>query len=266
MFIFALKTDIMGRAFEFRKARKFKRWAAMSKAFTKIGKEISIAVKEGGPSPENNQRLRTAIQNAKAANMPKDNIARAIKKASEKDFTGFKEIVYEGYAPHGIAVLVETATDNLNRTVANNLNRTVANVRSYFNKTNGSLGTSGSVEFLFERKCFFQIKQAEEIDLEELELELIDHGVEELFAEEGNPDAENEAAKEPSIMIYGLFPNYGNLQKALDDMSLEVITSGFERVPMELKELSEDQEAEVDKLLQKLNEDDDVQNVYHNMG
>jgi len=258
MFIFAAKSNKMGRAFEFRKARKFKRWAAMSKAFTKIGKEISIAVKEGGPSPENNQRLRTAIQNAKAANMPKDNIARAIKKASEKDFTGFKEIVYEGYAPHGIAVLVETATDNLNRTVAN--------VRSYFNKTNGSLGTSGSVEFLFERKCFFQIKQTGEIDLEELELELIDHGVEELFAEEGDPDAENEAAKEPSVMIYGLFPNYGSLQKALDDMNMEVITSGFERVPMELKELNEDQESEVDKLLQKLNEDDDVQNVYHNMG
>jgi len=248
----------MGRAFEFRKARKFKRWAAMSKAFTKIGKEISMAVKEGGPNPESNQRLRMAMQNGKAANMPKDNIKRAIKKASEKDFTGFKEIVYEGYAPHGIAVLVETATDNHIRTVAN--------VRSYFSKTNGSLGTSGSVEFLFERKCFFQIEQTGEIDIEELELELIDFGVEELFAEEGDPDAENEADKIASIMIYGLFPSYGNLQKALDDMNMEVITSGFERVPMELKKLNEEQEAEVDKLLQKFDEDDDVQNVYHNMG
>jgi len=248
----------MGRAFEFRKARKFKRWAAMSKAFTKIGKEISMAVKEGGPSPESNLRLRMAIQNGKAANMPKDNIARAIKKASEKDFSGFKEIVFEGYAPHGVAVLVEAATDNNNRTVAN--------VRSYFNKTNGSLGTSGSVEFLFERKCFFQIKRTDEIDLEELELELIDAGVEELFAEDGDPDAENEAAKEQTIMIYGLFPNFGNLQKALDDMNLEVITSGFERLPMDMKKLTEEQEEEVDKLIQKLEEDDDVLAVYHNMG
>jgi len=248
----------MGRAFEFRKARKFKRWAAMSKAFTKIGKEISMAVKEGGPSPESNLRLRMAIQNGKAANMPKDNIARAIKKASEKDFSGFKEIVFEGYAPHGVAVLVEAATDNNNRTVAN--------VRSYFNKTNGSLGTSGSVEFLFERKCFFQIKRTDEIDLEELELELIDAGVEELFAEDGDPDAENEAAKEQTIMIYGLFPNFGNLQKALDDMNLEVITSGFERLPMDMKKLTEEQEEEVDKLIQKLEDDDDVLAVYHNMG
>lgn len=248
----------MGRAFEFRKARKFKRWAAMAKTFTRIGREISIAVKEGGPNPESNMRLRTAIQNAKAANMPKDNISRAIKKASEKDFEGFKEIVYEGYAPYGIAVLIETAT--------NNHLRTVANVRSCFSKNNGSLGTSGSVEFLFERKCFFQIKKTEEMDLEELEFELIDHGMEEMFEEEGDENAENEDAKGPTVMVYGLFPNFGSLQKALDDKNLLVITSGFERVPMELKKVSEEQEAEIDKLIQKLEEDDDVQNVYHNMG
>jgi len=230
----------------------------MAKTFTRIGREISIAVKEGGPNPEGNMRLRTAIQNAKAANMPKDNISRAIKKASEKDFEGYKEIVYEGYAPHGIAILIETAT--------NNHLRTVANVRSCFNKNNGSLGTSGSVEFLFERKCFFQVKKTEDIDLEELEFELIDHGMEEMFEEEGDENAENEDAKGPTIMIYGLFPNFGSLQKALDDKGLTVITSGFERVPMELKKLNEEQEAEVDKLVQKLEEDDDVQNVYHNMG
>jgi len=248
----------MGRAFEFRKARKFKRWAAMAKTFTRIGREISIAVKEGGPNPESNMRLRTAMQNAKAANMPKDNITRAIKKASEKDFEGYKEIVYEGYAPYGIAVLIETAT--------NNHLRTVANVRSCFNKNNGSLGTSGSVEFLFERKCFFQVKKTDELDLEELEFELIDHGMEEMFEEEGDENAENEDAKGPSVMVYGLFPNFGSLQKALDDKGLTVITSGFERVPMELKKLTEEQEAEIDKLVQKLEEDDDVQNVYHNMG
>ncbi len=242
----------MGRAFEFRKARKFKRWAAMAKIFTKLGKEITMAAKEGGPNPEANLRLRTAIQNAKAANMPKDNVARAIKKATDKDFTNYKEITYEGYAPHGVAVFVEAMTDNHVRTVAD--------VRSYFNKTGGTLGTSGSVEFLFERKCFFQIEKKEEIDLEELEFELIDAGCEELFEEF------DEEKKIDKIVIYGMFPNFGNLQKKLDEMGYEVITSGFERVPMDLKSLNEEQEAEVDKLLQKLEENDDVQNVYHNMG
>ena len=165
----------MGRAFEFRKARKMKRWSAMSKAFTRIGKDIVMAVKEGGPDPENNTRLRSAVQNAKAANMPKDTVDRAIKKASSKDQVDYKEVNYEGYAPHGIAVFVECATDNVTRTVAN--------VRSYFNKFNGSLGTSGSVEFLFERKCNFKIEKGAH-DPEELELELIDYGIEELFAEE----------------------------------------------------------------------------------
>ena len=161
----------MGRAFEFRKARKMKRWSAMSKAFTRIGKEITLAAKEGGPNPDSNLRLRMAIQNAKAANMPKDNVDRAIKKATDKDMADFKEMVYEGYGANGIAVLIETATDNTTRTVAN--------VRSYFNKCNGSLGTSGSVEFMFEHKCFFKINP-EGLDVDELELELIDYGVDEI--------------------------------------------------------------------------------------
>lgn len=234
----------MGRAFEFRKARKMKRWAAMSKAFTRLGKDIVMAVKEGGPDPDGNSKLRAVIQNCKAVNMPKDNIERAIKRASEKDQADYKEVIFEGYAPHGIAVLVETATDNNTRTVAN--------VRHYFTKTNGSLGTSGSVEFLFEHKCYFKLKHDGK-DLEELELELIDYGAEEIFEEE------------ESIMIYAPFQDYGNLQKAIEDMNLEVISSGLDRIPMDTKTLTEAEEADVDKLLEKLDEDDDVQNVFHNM-
>ncbi|MGY8945342.1 MAG: YebC/PmpR family DNA-binding transcriptional regulator, partial [Flavobacteriales bacterium] len=165
----------MGRAFEFRKARKMKRWSAMAKTFTRIGKDIVMAVKDGGPDPENNARLRAVIQNAKSANMPKDNVERAIKKASDKNTENYKEVLFEGYAPHGIAILVETATDNNNRTVAN--------VRSYFNKNNGNLGTSGSVEFMFDRTCNFRIP-AEGVDVEEIELEFIDFGVEEVFEDE----------------------------------------------------------------------------------
>ena len=165
----------MGRAFEFRKARKMKRWSAMAKTFTRIGKDIVMAVKDGGPDPENNARLRAVIQNAKSANMPKDNVERAINKASEKNTENYKEVLFEGYAPHGIAILIETATDNNNRTVAN--------VRSYFNKNNGNLGTSGSVEFMFDRTCNFRIP-AEGIDVEEIELEFIDFGVEEVFEDE----------------------------------------------------------------------------------
>jgi len=182
----------MGRAFEFRKARKMKRWAAMSKAFTRIGKDIVIAIKEGGPDPDSNAKLRAVIQNAKAANMPKDNVERAIKRATDKNLGDFKEILYEGYGPHGIAILIETATDNSTRTVAN--------IRSYFNKCNGSLGTSGSVEFMFDHTCNFQIS-AEGIDPEELELDLIDHGVEEVFQDED------------SLMIYAPFEAFGALQK-----------------------------------------------------
>ena len=234
----------MGRAFEFRKGRKMKRWATMSKAFTRIGKDIVMAVKEGGPDPDANSRLRAVIQNAKAANMPKDNVERAIKKASSKDTSNYDEKVFEGYGPHGIAVLVETATDNNNRTVAA--------VRSYFTKCNGSLGTSGSVEFMFERKCHFKIANSGE-DLEELELELIDAGAEEIFEDEDG------------IMIYGQFPDFGAIQKSLEEMNKEVISSGFERIPTTTKELNEEQTAEVEKLLEKLEEDDDVQNVFHTM-
>lgn len=234
----------MGRAFEFRKARKFKRWAAMSKTFTKIGKEIAMSVKQGGPDPENNIRLRAAIQNAKAANMPKDNVERAIKKASSKDQKDYIEMNYEGYAPHGIAILVETATDNPTRTVAD--------VRSYFNKCNGSLGTSGSVEFLFERKCHFKIEKGD-LDAEELELEMIDYGAEEVFVDEDH------------IMIYGDFPDFGNIQKGLDEKGIEIIESGFERIPLNTTELTEEQQEDVEKLLEKLEENEDVQNVYHTM-
>lgn len=234
----------MGRAYEFRKGRKMKRWASMSKAFTRIGKDIVMAVKEGGPDPDGNSKLRAIIQNAKAVNMPKDNVERAIKRASDKDTANYEERVFEGYAAHGIAILVETATDNNNRTVAN--------VRSYFSKCNGSLGTSGSVEFMFEHKCQFKIENKGE-DLEDLELELIDFGAEEIFEDEDG------------IMIYGQFADYGRIQGALENMSKTVVSSGFERIPATTKELSPEQIKDVEKLLEKLEEDDDVQQVYHNM-
>jgi len=234
----------MGRAFEFRKARKMKRWAAMSKAFTRIGKDIVIAVKEGGPDPDSNAKLRAVIQNSKAANMPKDNVERAIKRATDKNLGDFKEILYEGYGPHGIAVLIETATDNSTRTVAN--------IRSYFNKCNGNLGTSGSVEFMFDHTCNFQIS-AEGIDPEELELDLIDHGVEEVFQDED------------SLMIYAPFEAFGALQKELENRGIEIRSSGFERIPQVTKELTEEQVVDIEKLLEKIEEDDDVQNVYHTM-
>jgi YebC/PmpR family DNA-binding regulatory protein len=234
----------MGRAFEFRKARKMKRWAAMSKAFTRIGKDIVMAVKEGGPDPDANAKLRAVIQNAKAVNMPKDNIERAIKRASDKNQGDYKEVLFEGYAPHGIAILIETATDNNTRTVAN--------IRSYFNKCNGSLGTSGSVEFMFDHTCNFTIN-AEGIDPEELELEMIDFGAEEVFTDEDG------------IHIYAPFENFGAIQKELESKGIEIISSGFERIPQVTKELSEEEAADVEKLLEKIEEDDDVQNVYHTM-
>lgn len=241
----------MGRAFEFRKERKMKRWSKMAKQFTRIGKDIVIAVKESGPDPDTNSKLRAVIQNAKAVNMPKDNIERAIKRATDKDTANYKEVNFEGYAPHGIAVFVECATDNNNRTVAN--------VRSYFNKCNGNLSTAGSVEFMFDRKCHFKIKDTG-YDLEELEFEMIDHGVEEVFAEEPSEDSEDKF-----IMLYGAFESYGSIQGALEGNSYEIIESGFERIPQDLKELDEEQTADVDKLLEKLEEDDDVNHVYHNM-
>lgn len=234
----------MGRAFEFRKERKFKRWAKMAKAFTRIGKDIVMAVKEGGPDPDQNARLRAIMQNAKAVNMPKDTVERAIKRATDKDTKDYKEVIFEGYGPHGIAVLVETATDNNQRSVAN--------IRSYFSKNGGSLGTQGSVDYMFERQCHFKIALGE-LDVEEMELEMIDHGGEEVFAEEEH------------IMIYGEFQNFGSIQKALEEMGHEVIESGFERIPTTTKELNEEQAAEVNKLLDKIEEDDDVQNVYSTM-
>ncbi len=221
-----------------------KRWAAISKAFTRIAKDIVIAVKEGGPDPDSNAKLRAVIQNAKAANMPKDNVERAIKRATDKNLGDFKEILYEGYGPHGIAVLIETATDNSTRTVAN--------IRSYFNKCNGSLGTSGSVEFMFDHTCNFQIS-AEGIDPEELELDLIDHGVEEVFHDED------------SLLIYAPIEAFGTLQKELELREIEIKSSGFERIPQVTKELSDEQVADIEKLLEKIEEDDDVQNVYHTM-
>ncbi len=236
----------MGRAFEFRKARKMKRWSAMSKTFTRIGKDLSMAVKEGGPNPETNARLRAVIQNAKAANMPKDNVERAIKKASEKDSAHYKEVLFEGYGPHGIAFLVETATDNNNRTVAN--------VRAAFNKCNGALGTSGSVVFMFDHTCNFRVKKEDlKIDLEEFELELIDFEVEEIFEDEDG------------ILIYAPFEKFGAIQKFLEDANMEILSSGFERIPTTLKKLNEAEQEEVEKLLERLEEEDDVQYVYHNM-
>ncbi|WP_421811466.1 YebC/PmpR family DNA-binding transcriptional regulator [Flagellimonas sp.] len=234
----------MGRAFEFRKARKMKRWAAMSKAFTRIGKDIVMAVKEGGPDPDANSKLRAVIQNAKAVNMPKDNIERAIKRASDKSQGDYKEVLFEGYAPHGIAILIETATDNNTRTVAN--------IRSYFNKCNGSLGTSGSVEFMFDHTCNFTIN-GEGLDPEELELEMIDFGAEEVFVDEDG------------IHIYAPFENFGAIQKELEEREIEIVSSGFDRIPQVTKELNEEEAADVEKLLEKIEEDDDVQNVFHSM-
>ena len=234
----------MGRAFEFRKARKMKRWSAMSKAFTRIGKDIVMAVKEGGANPDSNSRLRAVIQNAKAVNMPKDNVERAIKKATEKGQGDFKEVVFEGYAPHGIAILVETATDNNTRTVAN--------VRACFSKCDGNMGTSGSVIFMFDHTCNFRINP-EKVDLEELELELIDYGVDEVFEDEDG------------ILIYAPFERFGNIQKALEEKEFEILSSGFERISQVTKKLTKEQAADVYKLLEKLDNDDDVQNVYHTM-
>ncbi|MFA5850732.1 MAG: YebC/PmpR family DNA-binding transcriptional regulator [Bacteroidales bacterium] len=236
----------MGRAFEFRKERKMKRWGNMSRVFTRLGKEITMTAKSGGPDPDNNPRLRALISTARSENMPKENVERAIKKAVEKDHNDYKEIVYEGYGPHGIAFLIETATDNPTRTVAN--------VRSYFNKFGGSLGTQGSVEFMFERKCVFRIKSSAPVDIEEMELELIDFGAEEVFQEE------------EEIVIYGSFESYGNIQKFIEERGFELVSGAFERIPtVELKQLPDDQKAELDKMTEKFESDDDVQNVYSTM-
>ena len=235
----------MGRAFEYRKARKLKRWGNMSRTFTKIGKEITIAVKAGGPDPQANSRLRALMANAKAANMPKDTVDRAIKKATDKDASDYKEIVYEGYGPFGIAIVVETATDNNTRTVAN--------VRSYFNKFGGNLGTSGSLSFMFEHKCVFHIKPKDGVSLEDLELELIDYGVDERDQDEDD------------IVIYGAFEENSNIQKYLEDNGFEITSSEFVRIPNDTKEVTAEQRETLEKLLEKFEDDDDVQNVFHNM-
>lgn len=236
----------MGRAFEFRKARKMKRWGNMARVFTKLGKEIEIAVKAGGADPSANNRLRVLIQNAKHENMPKDNIDRAIKRATSKDTTDYKEMVYEGYGPYGIAIVVETATDNTTRTVAN--------VRSFFNKAGGSLGTSGSLSFLFDHKSVFKFAVPEDMDIDELELELIDFGVDELLQDE-----------EGNIQIYGAFDSYGSIQKYLEDKGFEIRSGGFERIPTDTKEVTAEQREAINKLVEKFEDDDDVTNVFTNM-
>lgn len=218
----------------------------MARVFTRLGKEITMAAKTGGGDPDNNPRLRLLIQNARAENMPKDNVDRAIKRAFEKDTSDYKEIVYEGYAPHGIAVLIETATDNNQRTVAN--------IRSYFNKFGGSLGTQGMLDFMFTRKSVFSVKVTPDMDLESLELELIDYGVDELLAED-----------DETIVIYANFQSFGSVQKYLEDNGFEIKSFRFDRIPSDTKELTAEQRAEVDKLLEKIEEDEDVTNVFHNI-
>ena len=235
----------MGRAFEFRKARKLKRWGNMARVFTKLGKEITIAAKQGGTDPESNPRLRVLMQTAKKENMPKDNVERAIKRAVSKDFSDYKEMNYEGYGPFGIAVFVETATDNTTRTVAN--------VRSYFNKSGGSLGTSGSLEFLFDHKCVFHINKKEGVSLDDLELELIDYGVDELVEDEGE------------IILYGEFAQNSAIQKYLEENGFEITSSEFVRIPNDQKEVTPEQREAIEKLIDKLEDDEDVQNVFHNM-
>ncbi len=235
----------MGRAFEYRKDRKFKRWAKMSQAFTRIGKEIAMAVKAGGPNPEANTRLKTAIQNAKGASMPKDRVEAAIKRATSKDEKDYEEVVYEGYGPGGIAVVVETATDNPTRTVAN--------IRMYFNRSGGSLGKTGSLDFLFERKGIFRIA-VEQVEVEELELELIDFGAEEVVQVE-----------ETEVVIQTAFEDFGSMQKALEEKGFNVVSAQLQRIPTTLTKLGPDEEEKLLNLIEKIEEDEDVQAVYHNM-
>jgi len=236
----------MGRAFEYRKATKFKRWGNMARVFTKLGKQITIAVREGGPDPDMNPRLRVLMQQAKKENMPKENIERAIKKAISKDeVDSYKEVLYEGYAPHGIAMIIETATDNPTRTVAN--------IRSCFNRYGGSLSTSGSVQFMFDHKCVFRISPQISTSLDDLELELIDYGVDEVDQDDD------------SIVLYGDFSSYFSIQKYLEDHNFEIYSAQFEWIPKDMKELNDDQKAQVIKLIEKIEEDEDVQNIFHNM-
>jgi len=234
----------MGRAFEFRKVRKMKRWDHMAKTFTRIGKDIVIAVKAGGPDPDNNSRLRMIMQNAKSENMPKDRVEAAIKRASSKDESNYEEIVYEGYGPYGVAILAECATDNPTRTVAN--------VRMYFTRAEGTLGKTGSLDFIFTRKGIFKIGAAG-VNKEDLELELIDHGLEEIKEEDGN------------LLLYTSFTDFGTMQKALESKGVEVISAELKRIPNSTIELNDEQQEEIYSLIEKFEEDDDVQAVYHNM-
>ena len=239
----------MGRAFEYRKATKLKRWGHMAKTFTRLGKQIAIAVKAGGPEPENNPSLRSIIATCKRENMPKDNIERAIKNAMGKDQSEYKEVTYEGYGPHGIAVFVDTLTDNTTRTVGD--------VRSVFNKFNGTLGTTGSLSYLFDHKCVFTFKKKDGVDMEELILELIDFNVEDEFDEDD---------EEGTITIYGDdVKAYAQIQKFLEEQGFEDIGGEFTYVPYDLKDLDAEQRATIDKMVERLEEFDDVQNVYTNM-
>lgn len=238
----------MGRAFEYRKATKLKRWGHMARTFTKIGKQIAIAVKAGGPDPENNPHLRAIIQTAKRENMPNANIERAIKNALGKDQKDFKEVTYEGYGPHGIAIFVDAATDNTTRTVAN--------VRAVFNKFSGNLGTQGSLSFLFDHKCVFTFKKKEGLDMDELILEFIDFGVDDEYDE----DEENS-----EITIYGEPTSFNDIQKHLEGLGVEVTGAEFTRIPNDLKDVTSEQRETINKMVDMLEDDDDVQSVYTNM-
>ena len=242
----------MGRAFEYRKATKLKRWGHMAKTFTRLGKQIAIAVKAGGPDPDTNPTLRSIIATCKRENMPKDNIERAIKNAMGKDQSDYKEVTYEGYGPHGIAVFVDTLTDNTTRTVAD--------VRSVFNKFNGNLGTTGSLSFLFDHKCVFTFKKNDSIDMDDLILELIDFNVDDEFDE--NYDEEKD---ETTISVYGDPKSYAQIQKFLEEKGFEDIGGEFTYIPNDLKDVDAEQRATIDKMIEKLEEFDDVQTVYTNM-
>jgi YebC/PmpR family DNA-binding regulatory protein len=236
----------MGRIFEKRKATMFKRYAKMAKAFTRIGREIVMAVKNGGPNPDTNPRLRLVMQNAKAVNMPKTNVEAAIKRASDKDVSSYEEAVYEGYAPHGVPVLVQCTT--------NNPTRTVASVRMYFSRANGALGTNGSVSFMFEHKVMFKIDAAG-LSKDDLELELIDHGLEELNYDEDNKQ----------FIIQTAFTDFGKMQSALEERKIPLLESSMVYIPTTTKELTPEQEAEVMAMIEKMEEDDDIEAVYHNI-
>lgn len=235
----------MGRAFERRKHKMFARYDKMAKAFTKIGREIAIAVRMGGPAPESNPRLRAAIQNGKGLNMPKDRIDNAIKRASSKEEGNFEESVYEGYGPHGVGILIETAS--------NNPTRTVANIRMYFNRGNGLLGKTGSLDFMFQRKGVFRIANDSKINPDELELELIDFGLDSMEVDENE------------IIIYTKYEDFGKMSKAFDDKKIEVKKAALERIPTSFVEINEEQQDEILQLIDKFEEDDDVQAVYHNL-